>query len=153
MKNLLTWRWETQEKNQRLMNKEWRSQEVEGLTEIVGWKSRAVTYNTAKDVRFGSYPNSSKNTIKLKRSSLFSLFVSIVGWLSSISFERLRELDCWSSHRCCSVNSRRSHGWLVRMIFIKQADKLFEVLDRWSWLLGIFFLRISFSWNQIVENW
>ena len=161
MKNLLTqWR-ETKEENQRLMIEGCRSQEIEGwrsrkvevLTKTIGKKLHAVTCNAAKDVRLGSYPNSSKNTMKIKRSSLFSSFVSAVGWLSSLSFGRLRGLDCWSSHRWCSVNSRRSRGRLIRMILVERADKLSEVLDRWGWLPGIFFLRISFPWDQIVETW
>ena len=147
MENRLTrWR-ETEEENRRLMTKKWKSREIKVLTETVCWKSRAVTCNAAKDVGLGSYPNSSKNTIKLKRSSIFSSFVSAVGLSSLFLFGRLRGLDCWSNHRWCSVNSRRSHGRLVRMILVEWADKLSEMLDHWGWLLGILFLRISFPWN------
>ena len=116
------------------------------------WKSKSRSLNegwlevTCSHVQCGwgcwiwIYPNSSKNTIKIKRSSVFfSLFVSAVGWSSSLLFERLRWLDCWSSRWWCGVNSRRSRGWLVRMILVERADKLFEVLDRWSWLSGILF--------------
>ena len=94
-------------------------------------QSRAVMCSAAKDVECVRYPNSSKNTIKIKCSSvLFNSFVSAVGWLSSLLFERLRGLDCWSSHRWYGVDSRRSRGWLLRMIFVEQADKLSKVLDR-----------------------
>ena len=161
MKNLLN-RWqETEEENRRLIIEGWRSWEVKGwksrevevLTETVGWKSREVTCNAVKDVGLGSYPNSSKNMIKIKRSSLFNSFVSAVGWSSSFSFGRLCRLDCWSSHRWCSVNSRRSCGRLVRIIFVERADEFSEVLDCWDWLASIFFLRISFPWDQILETW
>ena len=100
------------------------------------------------------YPNLSKNTIKIKRSSVFfSSFVSAVGWLSSLLFERLRWLDCQSSRWWCCIDNRRSRGWLIRMIFVERADELFEVLDRWSWLPGILFFWISFPWDQIVKTW
>ena len=141
------------EGNWSLMTERWRSQEVEVLTETVGWTSRAVTCNAAKDVELRSYLNPPKNMIKIKHSSLFSSFVGTVGWASSFLFERLCKLDCWSSHQWCSVNSRRSRGRLVKIIFVEQADKLSDVLDRWYWLSGIFFLRISFLRNQIVETW
>ena len=105
------------------------SQKVENLMKV-SWRSCAVTCNAAEDVEYGSYLNSSKNTIKFKRSSvLFSLFISAVGWLSFLSFERLSGLDCWSSHWWCDVNGRRSRGRLVRMIFLEQADELSEVLN------------------------
>ena len=56
----------------------------------VGWNSRAVTCshvqscvvtcNAAEDVKHAIYPNLSKNTIKIKRSSvLLSPFISAVG--------------------------------------------------------------------------
>ena len=48
--------------------------------EIVSWKLRAVMYNTAENVKRGSYPNLSKNIIKFKCSLVFfSLFVSAIG--------------------------------------------------------------------------
>ena len=107
----------------------------------VGWKSRAVTCShvqsrevtcsAAEDVEYVRYPNSSKNTIKIKRNSvLFSSFVSAVGWSSSLSFGRSSRLDCRSSHRGCGVDSRRSRGRLVRMVLVERADELSEVLDR-----------------------
>ena len=151
MKNLLNRWWETEEENQCFMTKGWRSQKVEVLTVTVGWKSCAVTCNATKDGRLGRYPNLFKNPIKLKRSSLFSSFVSAVSWSSSLLFGRLCGLDCWFSHWWCNVNNRRSRSWFVRIIIVKWTDELFEVLDRWGWLLGILFLQISFSWNQIVE--
>ena len=99
----------------------------------VGWKSRAVTCSAAEDVECVRYPNSSKNTIKIKRSSvLFSSFVSAVGWSSLLSFGRPSRLDCRSGHRWCVVNSRRSRGRLVRMVLVEWADELSEVLDCWS---------------------
>ena len=82
-----------------------------------------------KDIRLGSYLNSSKNMIKIKRSSLFSSFVGAVGWSSLLLFGRLRGLDYWSSHRWYSVNNQRSRGRLIRMIFVEEADKLSELLD------------------------
>ena len=94
MKNLLTQWWETEEENRCLMTEGWRSWEVEVLTKTVGWKSRAVTCNAIKEDRLGIYLNLPKNTIKLKRSSLFSFFVSVIGWSSSLLFERLCELGC-----------------------------------------------------------
>ena len=97
----------------------------------VGWRSLTVTCSAAEDVERGSYPNSSKNTIKIKRSSvLFSSFVSAIGWSSSLSFGRSSRLDCRSSHRWCGVDSRRSRGRLVRVVFVERADELSEVLDR-----------------------
>ena len=96
-------------------------------------QSRAVTCSAAEDVERVSYPNSSKNTIKIKRSSvLLSLFVSAVGWSSSLSFERLSGRDCRSSHWWRGVDSKRSRGRLVRMVLVGQADELSKVLDRWS---------------------
>ena len=96
----------------------------------VGWKSRAVTCSAAENIERVSYPNSSKNTIKIKHSSvLLSLFVSAVGWSSSFLFERLIGRDCWSSHWWRSVDSKRSRGWLVRMVFVERADELSEMLD------------------------
>ena len=106
----------------------------------VGWKSRAVMYShvhlcvvtcsAAENVECGRHPNLSKNTIKIKRSSVFfSSFVSAVGWSSSLSFGRSSRLDCRSSHRGCGVDSRRSRGRLVRMVFVERADELSEVLD------------------------
>ena len=94
-------------------------------------QSRAVTCSAAEDVNRVSYPNSSKNTIKIKRSSvLLSSFVSAVGWSSSLSFERLSGRDCRSSHRWCGVDSRKSRGRLVRVVLVERADELPEVLDR-----------------------
>ena len=93
-------------------------------------QSCAVTCSAAEDVECVRYPNLSKNTIKIKRSSvLFSSFVSTVGWSSSLSFRRSSRLDCWSGHRGCGVNSRRSCSRLVRMVLVEQADELSEVLD------------------------
>ena len=81
-------------------------------------------------VIIGSYPNLSKNMIKIKCSSvLFSSFVTAVGWSSSLSFGRPSRLDCWSGHRWCGVNSRRSRGRLAKMVLVERADELFEVLD------------------------
>ena len=94
-------------------------------------QSRAVTCSAAEDVECVRYPNSSKNTIKIKRSSvLFSSFVSAVGWSSSLSFGRYSRLDCRSSHRWCGVDSRRSHCRLVRVVLVERADELPEMLDR-----------------------
>ena len=94
-------------------------------------QSRAVTYSAAEDVECVRYPNLSKNTIKIKRSSVFfSSFVGAVGWSSSLLFGRLHGLDCRSSHWWYGVDSKRSCGWLVRMIFVERADELSEVLDR-----------------------
>ena len=144
------------------MTEAWRAKEVEPNTLL--WKSKdrsfdegrlevtyshvqlcAVTCSTAKDVEHASYPNLSKNTIKIKRSSFFlSLFVNAVGWSSLLLFEKLSGLDCRSSHWWRNVNSRRIHGQLVRMVLVEQADELSEMLDRWSWLPGILFLWISF---------
>ena len=94
-------------------------------------QSRAVTCSVAEDVECVRYPNLSKNTIKIKHSSvLFSSFISAVGWLSSLLFERSSRLDCRSSHGCCGVNSRKSCARLIRMVFVEQADELSEVLDR-----------------------
>ena len=94
-------------------------------------QSRAVTCSAAEDVECVRYPNSSKNTIKIKRSSvLFSSFVSAVGWSSSLSFGRYSRLDYRSSHRWCGVDSRKSRGWLVRVVLVERADELPEVLDR-----------------------
>ena len=93
-------------------------------------QSRAVTCSAAEDVECVRYPNLSKNTIKIKHSSvLFSSFVRAVGWSSSLSFGRPSRLDCRSGHRWCGVDSRGSRGRLVRMVLIEQADELFEVLD------------------------
>ena len=50
--------------------------------------------NAAKDVECESYPNLSKNTIKIKRSSFFRFFISAIGWLSLLLFERLHGFDC-----------------------------------------------------------
>ena len=94
-------------------------------------QSHALTCSAAEDVECVRYPNSSKNTIKIKRSSvLFSLFVSAIGWLSSLLFRRSSRLNCRSSHRGCGVDSRRSRGRLVRMVLVERADELSEVLDR-----------------------
>ena len=94
-------------------------------------QSRAVTCSAAEDVGCVRYLNLSKNTIKIKRSSvLFSSFVSAVGWLSSLSFGRSSRLDCRSSHRWCGVDSRRSRCRLVRVVLVERADELPEVLDR-----------------------
>ena len=41
-------------------------------------QSRAVIYNVTEDVKRGNYPNLSKNTIKIKRSLVFSSFVSAI---------------------------------------------------------------------------
>ena len=61
----------------------------------VSWRSCAVTCSAAEDVKRRSYPNSCKNTIKIKRSSVFfSSFVCVFGLLSSLLFERLSGLDC-----------------------------------------------------------
>ena len=104
-------------------------------------QSHAVTCIAAGDFERGSYPNSSKNTIKFKCSSVcLNSFVSAIGWLSLLLFRRSSRLYCWSSHQWCGVNSRRSRSWLVRMIFVKQANEFSEVLDCWSWLPGILFL-------------
>ena len=94
-------------------------------------QSCAVTCSAAENVKSRKYPYLSKNTIKIKCSSvLFSLFVSVIGWLSSLLFERLRRLDCRFSHWWYGVDSRGSRGWLVRMLFVEQADELSELLDR-----------------------
>ena len=94
-------------------------------------QSRAVTCIVAEDVKRASYPNSSKNTIKFKRSSVcFSSFVNAIGWSSSLLFGRSSRLDCRSSHWWCGVDSRRSRGRLVRMVLVEHADELSEVLDR-----------------------
>ena len=106
----------------------------------VGWKSRAVTCShmqsrvvtcsAAEDVKCVRYPNLSKNTIKIKRSSvLFSSCVSVVGWSSLLLFRRSSRLDCRSSHQGCGVDSRRSRDWLVKRVRVEQADELSEVLD------------------------
>ena len=100
------------------------------------------------------YPNSSKNTIKFKRSLvLLRSFVNVIGWLSSLSFGRPNRLDYWSSHWWCDVNSKRSRDRLVRMVFVERVDELYKMLDSWSWLPGILFLWISFLRDQIVETW
>ena len=117
-------------------------------------QSRAVTCNAAEDVERGGYPNLSKNTIKIKCSSvLFNSFINTIGWSSSLLFSRLSRLDCWSSPRWYSVNSRWSRCWLVKMILVKQVHKLPKVLNCWSWLSGIFFFRRFFQCNQIIKSW
>ena len=58
------------------------SMRLEGrsFNEAVGWKSRAVTYNPAKDVKRKNYSNLFKNIIKFKCSLIFfSSFINIVG--------------------------------------------------------------------------
>ena len=83
-------------------------------------RSRVVTYSAADNVDHVSYPNLSKNMIKIKHSSVFlSLFISAVGWSSSLSFERLSGRNCRSNHRWCGVNSRRSCDRLVKMVFVE----------------------------------
>ena len=60
------------------MTEVFKSQKVEVLMKV-GWKLRAVMCTATEDVEHGSYPNLSKNTIKIKRSLvLFSSFVSDV---------------------------------------------------------------------------
>ena len=87
-------------------------------------------FSVTEDVKCGSYPNLSKNTIKFKCSSiLFSLFVSAVGLLFSLSFGRPSGCDYRSSHWCRDVNSRRSRSRLLKKVLVKQADELSEVLD------------------------
>ena len=105
----------------------------EGRLEVtcIHVQSHAITCSTAEDVECVRYLNLSKNTIKIKRSSVFfSLFVSVVGWSSLLSFGRFSRLDSRSSHRWCGVNSRKSCGRLVRMILVEQVDELPKVLDR-----------------------
>ena len=93
-------------------------------------QSRVVTCSATEDVECVRYQNLSKNTIKIKRSSVFfSLFVSTIGWSSSLSFGRSSRLDCRSSHWWCGINSRRSRGRLVKMVLVERADELSEVLD------------------------
>ena len=144
----------TEEENRRLMIGAYKVKEVDLGMRLesrkvdvlikVGWKSCAVTCSAAEDVVYGRYPNSSKNTINIKRSLVFfSSFVSILGCSSLLLFRRLKGLDChsdcWSSHRWCDVNSGRSRSWLVRILLVKQANEFSKMLDRWSWLPGILF--------------
>ena len=81
-----------------------------------------------------------------------SAFLSAFCWLPLFLLQRLSGLNCWSSHQWYSVDSRKSCCWLVKMVFVEWADKFSKVLDHWGWLPGVFFLRVSFSWNQIVET-
>ena len=78
-----------------------------------------------------------KNTIKTKRSSvLFNLFISAIGWLALFSF---CWFDCWLGHWWSNVNSLKSCCWLVKIIFIKQANELSKMLNGRCKLLDIFF--------------
>ena len=116
-------------------------------------QSCAVMCCAAEDIVCVRYLNSSKNTIKIKHSSVvFSSFVIAIGWSSLLLFGRSSRLDYQSSHWYCGVNSRRSRSWHVRMVLVEQANELSEVLDRWSWLPSILFFWISFPWDQIVET-
>ena len=64
-----------------------------------------------------------------KGSGLFSPFISTVfGWSASLLFHN-RGFDSWLGHWRCGVNGLRGCYWLVRMIFVEQANKLPEVLD------------------------
>ena len=83
----------------------------------------------------------------------FGMFLSMSCWLSPFLLQRLSGLDCWSSHWWYGINSRRSHSRLVRMVFVEQVDRLSKVLDRWGWLLNVFFFQISFLKYQVVEAW
>ena len=111
-----------------------------------------------------NYPHlkKAKNTIKIKRSSVFfSSFVSALAWWStSLSFRSRRSdrwlgcwLDGWPGHRWCSVDGLRGRCRLVRMIFVERADELPKVLNGRCRLPGIFFFWITFPRNQIVEPW
>ena len=87
--------------------------------------------SVAEDVKYVRYPNLSKNTIKIKRSSiLLSLFVSTISSSFLLLFESSNRLNCRSSYWWCDVNSRKSRGRLVKMILVEQSDELPEVLDR-----------------------
>ena len=59
----------------------------------------------------------------------FGTFLSASCWSSLLSFERLDGPGCWSSHRCCGVDGRRSRCRLVRMVLVERADEFSEVLD------------------------
>ena len=61
-------------------------------------QSCIVMCNVAEDVECGSYPNLSKNMIKIKHSLILSSFISVVGWSSLFLFNRLSGLNCQSSH-------------------------------------------------------
>ena len=62
-------------------------------------QSCIVTCNMTENVNRESYPNLSKNTIKIKYSLVFFiLFISVVSWLALLLFERLTWLHYWFSH-------------------------------------------------------
>ena len=67
--------------------------------------------------------------------------------------ERLGGLDCWSSHRWCGVDCKRSCRWLVRVVLVERTDEHSKVLDCWGWLPGVFFLWIPFLRHQVIEAW
>ena len=55
----------------------------------------AVKWNAVENIKHWIYLNLSKNTIKIKHSSVFfSLFVSAVDWSALLLFTRLSGLDC-----------------------------------------------------------
>ena len=96
-----------------------KSQKVEVLIKI-NWSLCIVTCSAAEDVKHESYPNLSKNTIKIKCSSVhFCLFISAVVWLSPLLFEKLSGLNCQSSHWWCNVDGKKNSCWLVRMVLVE----------------------------------
>ena len=60
-------------------------------------------------------------------ASLCALFNASY-WSPSLLFDG--ELDYRSNYWWHGVDSKKSHCWLVKMVLVKQADKLSKVLDR-----------------------
>lgn len=88
-----------------------------------------------------------KIVIKMKCSSvLFSLFVSNVNWSTLFLFCGLSNLFySWDSYQWCSVNNEKQRCRLLRVVFMKQVNELFKVLNSQEKLSSIFFLRLMLS--------
>ena len=59
----------------------------------------------------------------------FGALLSASYWLPLFPLERLGELDCWSSHRWCGVDYKRSCHRLVRVVLVERTDELSKILD------------------------
>ena len=126
----------------------------EGKTEIGGEKGNVVwSMRNLDNKGLGQNSDSSLSPLSCRLFLVASLgaFLSMSCWSPSLLFGR--KLACWSSHWWRGIDGRRSRCWLVKMVLMKRANELSKVLNRWDWLSGILFLRISLPWNQIVETW